>query len=122
MKVRGIEVMNQDIDDIMVSALEGGINYWCDEAVVVGDYLGAFASEQISRGGILKLHDREEDEWYALTKEKVMKGIERLLETRIGETAVDEDDDGKYLDPGNVDGLMADTIVQYALFKERVYA
>lgn len=114
--------MNQDIDDIMVSALEGGINHWCDEVVVVGDYLGSFASDQISRGGILKLHDREEDEWYVLTKEKVMKGIERLLGTDYGETAVDEDDDGKYLDPGNVDGLMADTIVQYALFNECVYA
>ena len=30
----------QDIDDIMVSALEGGINYWCRRVVVQGDYLG----------------------------------------------------------------------------------
>lgn len=27
----------QDIDDIMVSALEGGINYWCRRVVVQGD-------------------------------------------------------------------------------------
>jgi hypothetical protein len=122
MKIREIEVMDQDIDDIMVSALEGGITYWCDKAVVEGDYLGTFASDQISRGGVLKLHGGEEDEWYVLTKEKFMKGLKQLLDTDYGKTAVDEDDNGKYLDPGNVDGPMADTIIQYALFGECVYA
>ena len=28
-----IVVTQEDIDDIMVSALEGGINYWCDKAL-----------------------------------------------------------------------------------------
>ena len=27
---------HQDVDDIMVSALEGGINYWCRRVVVQG--------------------------------------------------------------------------------------
>ena len=39
----------QDVDDIMVSALEGGICYWCDRVTVEGQYLGKYASEQISR-------------------------------------------------------------------------
>lgn len=43
----------QDVDDIMVSALEGGINYWCRRVVVQGKYLGEYASDQISRGGQL---------------------------------------------------------------------
>lgn len=68
MKNKNKEIMNielkvvvndEDIDDIMAGALEGGINYWCDEAKVVGNYLGEYASEQISRGGQLKLHDFE---------------------------------------------------------------
>ena len=33
-------VTDEDIDDIMVSALEGGINHWCAEAKVQGEYLG----------------------------------------------------------------------------------
>ena len=37
----------QDIDDIMACALEGGINYWCSEAKVIGEYLGEYASEQM---------------------------------------------------------------------------
>lgn len=50
-------VTHEDIDDIMVSALEGGINHWCAEAKVQGEYLGEFASDQISRGGTLLLYD-----------------------------------------------------------------
>ena len=44
-----VVVTQEDIDDIMAGALEGGINYWCGEAEVVGNYLGEYASEQISR-------------------------------------------------------------------------
>ena len=53
----------QDIDDIMVSALEGGVNYWCRSVVVEGDYLGEYASDQISRGGQLTfwLHEPLDD-------------------------------------------------------------
>lgn len=41
-----VELTQQDIDDIMVAALEGGINYWCDEAAVEGgEYLGKYASD-----------------------------------------------------------------------------
>lgn len=65
----------EDIDDIMAGALEGGINYWCGEAEVVGNYLGEYASEQISRGGQLILHDIEENETYTLDREKFVKGL-----------------------------------------------
>ena len=54
-------VTDQDIDDIMSAVLDGGITYWCCRAEVVGDYLGEYASEQISRGGTLRLHDSEAD-------------------------------------------------------------
>ena len=56
-----INVTQEDVDDIVTTALEGGINYWCRKAEVVGDYLGEYASEQIGRGGMLKLYDSEGD-------------------------------------------------------------
>ena len=31
-----IVVSQEDIDDIMCGALEGGINYWCRKAEIVG--------------------------------------------------------------------------------------
>ena len=40
-----VKLTQQDIDDIMVAALEGGITYWCFKAEVVGDYLGQYANQ-----------------------------------------------------------------------------
>ena len=36
-----VELTQQDIDDIMAAALEGGINYWAGEAEVIEDSLPA---------------------------------------------------------------------------------
>lgn len=48
----------ENIDDIMVSALEGGITYWCDRAKVVEENrCGAWGHEQIARGGALLLRE-----------------------------------------------------------------
>lgn len=55
-----VRISTEDIDDIVTTALEGGICYWCRRAEVKGKYLGEFASEQISRGGVLVLHDSVE--------------------------------------------------------------
>ena len=57
-----VRISTEDIDDIVTTALEGGICYWCRRAEVKGKYLGEFASEQISRGGVLVLHDSERTE------------------------------------------------------------
>lgn len=111
-----VEYDNEVIDDIMATALEGGITYWCDNAEVVGDYLGEYASEQISRGGTLKLHDSEEDETYELTLDKFLAG----LATVVGERGLDVIYQGK-IDPSNIDAEDADAIIQYAIFGEVVY-
>ena len=50
-----VNLTQQDIDDIMVTALEGGITGWCDQIEVVGKQLGRCAGEQISKGGSLIL-------------------------------------------------------------------
>ena len=114
-----ITVTQQDIDDIMVAALEGGITYWCRKAEVVGDYLGEYASEQISRGGVLKLYDAESDDVWVLTLEKLLHGIEKAYD---GNWFIDYGwCDGSVIDTCQVDGEVADTIVQYALFDELVF-
>jgi len=111
-----VELDNECIDDIMATALEGGITYWCDAAEVVGDYLGEYASEQISRGGTLKLHDSEEDETYELTLDKFLAGLAKA----IGEGGLDVLHEGK-IDPSSIDAEDADVIIQYAIFGEVVY-
>lgn len=114
----------QDIDDIMVSALEGGINYWCRRVVVQGDYLGEYASEQISRGGKLAVwldEPFEEDKTcYLLDLDKFLAGFKLWLE-KGGDSydAIDYSDGS--VDCGQIDATCADEIVQYALFGERVF-
>ena len=117
---KNIIVTAEDIDDIMCSALEGGITYWCDEAEVVGDYLGEFASEQISKGGKLLLHDAEDmDEVYELTREKLLDGIKRAIAEQYYEDYGWVD--GNRLDCCQIDAEVADCIVQLALFHDIVF-
>lgn len=114
-----LTVTEKDIDDIMVTALEGGINGWCNDAEVVGEYLGEFASDQISRGGMLKLYDAEEDEVYELTLEKILHGIEKAYAERwFAEYGWC---DGKVLDVSQIDAEVADVIVQLAIFDDVVF-
>lgn len=116
-------VTHEDIDDIMVSALEGGINHWCAEALVQGEYLGEFASDQISRGGTLLLYDVKERKYEELTKEKFLEGLKRYLKNPIYEGTVypGTHEERLLVDCGMIDGPASDMIIQYALFGEVVY-
>ena len=113
----------QDVDDIMVSALEGGICYWSDCVEVVDRYLSEYASGQISRGGKLKIHvdepfDEANTEWYELDMEKFAQGFRLWLENggdRYGAVSNGE------VDTCEIDGEMADLIIQYALFGDLVF-
>ena len=114
-----VELTQQDIDDIMVAALEGGINYWCDEAAVEGgEYLGKYASDQISRGGTLLLHDTDEDAYRKLDLEKFLKGFKLWMENGGDQYGAVQ---GHEVDCCNIAAGCADEIVQYALFGEVVY-
>lgn len=119
-----VRLTGQDVDDIMVSALEGGIYYWCDHVTVEGEYLGEYASDQISRNGTLKVHvaepfDENDTEWYELDIEKFMQGFRLWLENG-GDHYGAVSGNGK-VDCGKIDAECADAITQYALFGELVY-
>ncbi len=124
-----INVSAEDIDDICCSALEGGITYWCDRCDVVEDYLGKYASDQISRGGKLRLRtmepwDDEDTEWYELDQDKLLKGLKMYLmdpNKPYGIITMDDENDKWVIDTGMVDAVVADMIVQYALFNEIIY-
>ncbi len=116
-----IAVSQEDIDDIMVGALEGGIAYWCDKAEVEGKYLGEYGHEQIARGGQLKLHDREEDKVYTLDLERLLNGIKLYAQNPVGCNCLDMVDGQLEIDCCYVDAVACDAIIQYALFGEVVY-
>lgn len=111
----------EDIDGIMSCALDGGITaMWCARVEVVGGkYLGEYASDQISRGGSLRFYDRESSETWVLDRAKLILGIEMAVMNGHGWDWFD--DEGK-LDIFNIDAVQADTMVQFALFGEVVFA
>jgi len=111
-----LEISNQDIDDLMVAALEGGINYWCERVKIIevneklhgnGEII---ASDVISRGGKLKLFDAESEEEWELDREKFIKGLEKTMEW------------GDFYSVQHLmdshDAETADVLIQYALFDE----
>lgn len=126
-----ILITAEDIDDIMAGAMEGGITYWCSRAEVKGEYLGEYASEQISHGGTLRFYldepiSDDDPEYFTLDYHKLIEGISMWLDSlnykaysRVIET---NSDDGLHLNMCNIDALDCDTIIQYALFGEEVFA
>lgn len=116
-----IKVTNQDIDDIMATALEGGITYWCDKAEVVGENLGENASEQIARGGSLRLHliDDPVNLTRLLTIDMFRKGIQQAIAG--GWYTEYEWWHCNGIDTCNIDATVADTIIQLALFDDIIY-
>lgn len=114
-----VELTQEDIDDIMVGALEGGITYWCSEASPEGgEYLGEYASEQISRGGdSCCFNDFEEEAYRKLDLEKFLRLQDLGRERRYQYGAVQ----GHEVDCCNIDAGCADAIIQYSLFGEVVY-
>ena len=111
-----VSMTQQDIDDIMVTALEGGLNYWCRKAKVVGEYLGECASEQISRGGTLVLYDAESSDKWELTLEKFLNGVKMYFEQGCHVQVEDN-----AIDAGDIDAGDADCIIQFALFGKEVF-
>lgn len=110
-------ISNEDIDDIMSAALDGGITYWCRKAEVVGEYRGEYASEQISWGGSLKLYDMESEDVWELTFEKFMTGLRLWIEEERPYMVIE----GIKLDVSSIDAPAADAIIQYALFNDIIF-
>lgn len=123
-----LTITDEDIDDIMSSALDW-ISYWCKKVEVAGDYLGEYASEQISRGGELRFYPIEEitdndPDYFALDKRKFLDAIAIWLDALavyVGDVLY-VGDESLGLAVGEIDGPRADSIIQLALFGEDVFA
>lgn len=116
-----IKVTGEDVDDIMAIALEGGITYWCDKAEPVGDYLGEYASDQISRGGKLILYDFEDGKEHCLDLEKLLNGIRLWVKNPVGSNCLEQVDGKLVIDCCSADTVVCDAIIQYALFDDVIY-
>lgn len=108
-----VNLREQDIEDIMVTALEGGITYWCYQVQMLGEQLGKYASQHLARGGKLKLYDGETGEKYWLDRDMFLTGVKLYLE-QGNHVSIDDN----VIDPCDIDANDADCIIQFALFGE----
>lgn len=116
------EFSDEDISDLLVSALEGGINYWCRGVEIVRNkidntYAGIspadqskvkYSSDVIGLNGKLELYDIDDDDaHWTLDLPKMMNGIKLYCEgNQLSlSTLID-----------NHDADDADSIIQFALF------
>ena len=111
-------ISQEQIDDLMATALEGGINYWCEEAIIRTypddvDPLTTelYTSDMISRGGVLHIIDVDAEDAYELTLENFIEGVKLEILNNPSLSSVEDLMD-------NYDAETADSIVQYALFGE----
>ncbi len=115
-----VKLTQENIDDIMVGALEGGINYWCCEAEVVEEKrCSDWGHEQIARDGALILHDAKSDDKWELNLEKFLNGVKLWIQNGDDQYHALQKDGT--LDTCQIDAEMADLIIQYALFGEVVF-
>lgn len=98
------QVTQQEVDDVVTTALEGGITYWCDAAETDYDLGDGYLSEVLTRGGDIKLHDAEDDKWYTLTLDAFIRALGVCM-----------------FDFEQYDALDADNVVQTAIFGEVIY-
>lgn len=122
-----IRLTEEDISDIVVTALEGGIGYWArlDNSGVrwkeapKEEAVSETASRLLMQGEAISLIDEEEGETYDLTLEKLVNGFKLFVEKGLDfYNAVSSDGE---IDTCNIDAERADCIVQLAVFGDVIY-
>lgn len=121
------ELTEEDIENIMVTAMEGGISYWAGLNNSTEDWNdqpedepnSTWATKLLIEGKSVEFYDIEESELdddesesekWSLTLEKLIKGYEQNYKERPWDNDIDDGD-----------ATTADCIVQYALFGKLVF-
>lgn len=105
-----VRTLNQEeIDDIVCTAFEGGITYWCDEAKIVGPETeypegATYLHEVLTRGRDIQLYESDSKQWHVLSIDKLVDALSKVE-----------------IDFDNYDAGDADNVVQMAVFGEVIY-
>ena len=109
-----ITITEEFLEDVAVTALEGGINYWAAEVKIPEDVEekcdGMWASQILAKTDEDIFIIDDEDEQHTINRKKLLSGIQ--LYSQQGNDVSDA---------GNIDADAADTIFQLAVFNEIVY-
>tara|TARA_Y100001938_G_scaffold133783_1_gene193499 strand:- start:4822 stop:5226 length:405 start_codon:yes stop_codon:yes gene_type:complete len=127
-----IELNVQDVMDLLCTAFEGGVSYWCESVRGVGGDTSTlpegrtkiqYEYEWLAIGGDLELG--ADGEIHTLTPEGFEKGLQEWIDRNSAQviliTRIDGARRDTALDLGNIDAGDADNIIQYGLFGKLVY-
>ena len=115
-----VKVTEHNVEDIVVTAIEGGINYWCEgiqfaETRPAEESASTWAAMQLIKENAVKI--RDEDGEHDLTITKLIDGLLKFSQkVRCFDVYEGE------IDPSNFDAADADAVIQYALFCELKYS
>jgi len=114
-----VELDDQFFEDIIVTMLEGGSNYWVDSIDIGGEKpkgmpYSMWAAQAINSGGAVRIYPKDYPDVYRLTKEKLIKGVQMWINTHKYASQ-------RLPDAGDIDAGDADSILQFALFGELVF-
>lgn len=122
-----IKFTEEDLNDILCSCFEGGCGYWCciDNTTTEWDEareklhlhgntdptIEDIILQILTDGKSIRLIDQEDDVELHMTLESFINGIGRSIESGFWSGS----------NIWDVDGLVGDAIIQYAVFGEQVY-
>ena len=128
-----LDVSGDDLDNILVTAFEGGSNYWIDK-VEVRDYKGCeLASHVVSKGGAVwicldnnpvgaEIKDKEYYKW-VINRKKLLRAISRWFTEYYYHRQIVKHNLEMPSSFSDIDFDAGDTdiIIQLAIFKEVIY-
>lgn len=104
------------VEDIWITAIEGGCNYWCESMLTAED----MSTQKALMAGLdVDVRAWDDDESYHLNKMRMVDGIVSFCQLRdISPLAFTKAD---WYDIVDLDADVADLIVQFAVFGEVIY-
>lgn len=110
------QVTGEDLRDILITAVEGAINYWAGpidwiESDTVG-YLDAIENFGKGEETFIIVEDDDPTVQYRVGAHRLADGLQRWV-NYTGRTS---------LDPGDIDAGDADAILQFAIFGHLAYS
>jgi len=129
-----VTLLPETVNDIIITAIEGGINYWCETVLCGTDATGTKNNFDVGNGAIIEIVEDSDNEWtpgselvHKLDLDKFRMGMLRWVQKNPNRGCVTmaRDSEGQLVlsfDAGMIDAGDADSIIQYAIFTKLKYA
>jgi len=120
-----VELDDEFFDDLICTMFEGGSNYWINYIDIHhpdgnkprGVPNSTWATEALRKDGSVSIYSLDDKVNYQLTEQKLIAGVQMWVDKYPDKVSIVHN----IIDSGDIDANEADSILQYALFKELVF-